>query len=139
MNFKSIFVFMIYLSTYAFSHSPATLTFQVNDEESGEGITNAHIQLVHQMDPALSYSAYTDTTGYAEIGGVKTAIEDQGLHTPTRLVLEQNYPNPFNPVTTMRFQTSQSSEVSLAIYNIRGERVRSLANQYLPSGAYSVK
>jgi hypothetical protein len=52
--------------------------------------------------------------------------------------LKQNYPNPFNPNTTIRFLLSVRSEVKLNIFNIRGQKIKSLLNGEKPAGNYSV-
>ncbi|GEM_PF-5925545 len=46
-----------------------------------------------------------------------------------------NYPNPFNPVTTISYSLPQQGTVQLDIYNVRGQRVRSLVNGTMPAGA----
>lgn len=43
--------------------------------------------------------------------------------------LDQNFPNPFNPSTTIRYRTGESGLVTLAIYNVVGQRVRTLVNE----------
>ncbi|MBU8933645.1 MAG: T9SS type A sorting domain-containing protein [candidate division Zixibacteria bacterium] len=48
--------------------------------------------------------------------------------------LSQNYPNPFNPSTNISFDLPSASHVSLIIYNVTGQRVRSLANSRLRAG-----
>ncbi len=53
---------------------------------------------------------------------------------PSSLVLQQNYPNPFNPYTEIRFSIPKSGEVSLDIYNSRGERVDHLLTARLERG-----
>ncbi|MBN2829712.1 MAG: T9SS type A sorting domain-containing protein, partial [Candidatus Cloacimonetes bacterium] len=55
---------------------------------------------------------------------------------PTRLI--GNYPNPFNPETTIKFSISKSSNVDLSIYNIKGQRVRTLTNQQYQQGEHSI-
>lgn len=57
---------------------------------------------------------------------------------PANYELYQNYPNPFNPRTTIRFGIPRSGEVSLKIYNIRGQLVRTLVNGYFESGYHIV-
>ena len=53
---------------------------------------------------------------------------------PLRTELLGNFPNPFNPSTTIRYQVSNDAFVSIGIYNIRGQRVRTLVNEYLRAG-----
>jgi hypothetical protein len=48
------------------------------------------------------------------------------------------YPNPFNPTTTLYFEIDEAAPVSLAIYNIRGQKVRSFDLGQLPSGSHNV-
>jgi uncharacterized lipoprotein YddW (UPF0748 family) len=54
-------------------------------------------------------------------------------------ILEQNYPNPFNPTTTIRIQVAAAGLVTLKIYNLLGQEVASLINDYLTPGAYNFK
>ncbi len=54
------------------------------------------------------------------------------------VVLHQNYPNPFNPETTISFSMQQSESVSIEIFNIRGQKVKTLLNEQMPAGEHSV-
>jgi hypothetical protein len=57
-----------------------------------------------------------------------------------RLVVEQNHPNPFNPSTTIRFTAPTRGEVSVRVYNLKGQLVRTLFDQVVEGGvATSVK
>jgi hypothetical protein len=47
---------------------------------------------------------------------------------PLEFELAQNYPNPFNPTTTIPFTLNKAEEVSLAVYNVNGELIRTLVN-----------
>lgn len=53
--------------------------------------------------------------------------------------LDQNMPNPFGPNTTIRFTLSEASIASLRVYNLRGQEVAILVNEYKPSGKYELK
>ncbi len=57
---------------------------------------------------------------------------------PVKMALLQNYPNPFNPSTTIEFNISTPSKVSLVIYNIQGEVVVTLADGFLSPGVYTI-
>ena len=57
---------------------------------------------------------------------------------PTTYAIAQNYPNPFNPTTTIKYQLPQVSDVKLVIYNVLGQRVRTLVNNRMETGYHSV-
>jgi len=49
-----------------------------------------------------------------------------------------NYPNPFNPSTTISFTTPEESNVELSVYNIRGQKIRTLLNNQTTAGEHSI-
>ncbi|MDP8269618.1 MAG: right-handed parallel beta-helix repeat-containing protein, partial [Candidatus Tenebribacter davisii] len=49
-----------------------------------------------------------------------------------------NFPNPFNPETTIRYQLPNNGKVELAIYNLKGQKVKQLLSDQLSAGQYSV-
>ncbi|HQO09237.1 MAG TPA: T9SS type A sorting domain-containing protein [Clostridiales bacterium] len=66
-----------------------------------------------------------------------TGIGDDEPAGISDFILDQNYPNPFNPVTTIRFELKNTINVSLHIYNTRGEKVDTLIeNEILKKGSY---
>jgi hypothetical protein len=58
---------------------------------------------------------------------------------PEHYILRQNYPNPFNGTTVIRFDLVQSAPTRLVIYNILGQRVRTLIDSELSPGEYIVR
>ncbi|HWP82728.1 MAG TPA: fibronectin type III domain-containing protein [Bacteroidota bacterium] len=60
------------------------------------------------------------------------------LHLPLQVELGQNYPNPFNLRTIIPFAIPTQSEVELAIYNLLGQRVRTLIRETMDGGYYDV-
>jgi hypothetical protein len=57
---------------------------------------------------------------------------------PRRYELSQNYPNPFNPVTLIHYELPRGSDVRLTVYNLLGQKVRSLVSGYQGAGRYDV-
>ncbi len=57
---------------------------------------------------------------------------------PAAFELDQNYPNPFNPATTIRFSITDPDVVTLAVYNILGQRLSTLLAERREAGTYSV-
>jgi len=77
-------------------------------------------------------------TLFRGIPGGSSSKDELGL--PADLVLSQNYPNPFNPSTIVEFSLPEASDVTLEIYNILGQRVKTLIDgQKLQAGKHSVE
>jgi len=74
----------------------------------------------------------------SELAFVVTSVASDGLNLPERFSLYQNYPNPFNPSTQIRFELPEATQVILEIFNLRGERVRTLQDEHKPAGFYTV-
>ena len=86
-----------------------------------------------------------DRAGHAlaegrELPGVlysPTSVED-GEETPEQFALTQNSPNPFNPSTTIRYAITEPGRVSLTIYDLLGQQVRTLVDAHHSPGTYNV-
>ena len=57
---------------------------------------------------------------------------------PQKFELFQNYPNPFNPNTTIKFALPKESQVDLSVFNILGEKIKELKNEFMKPGYYEV-
>ncbi len=69
---------------------------------------------------------------------IATSVQSNEHAVPSGFALEQNYPNPFNPSTSIGFSVGSSSFVSMRLYDALGREIRSLVNQKLDAGTYSV-
>lgn len=72
----------------------------------------------------------------------KGALEVKEVNTPTKptvFSLAQNYPNPFNPKTMIRFGLPKDSWVKLEVYNILGQKVKTLVDERLTAGLKEVE
>lgn len=65
-------------------------------------------------------------------------IVEVNVEAPAKLVLYQNSPNPFNPTTEIKFALPKNSNVELSIYNMLGEKVKTLANGMMNAGEHKV-
>ncbi|XWN38428.1 MAG: right-handed parallel beta-helix repeat-containing protein [Balneola sp.] len=111
-------------STKAISESGevVSLTFRLKDENSSPSLSVLRFQ-ANEVD-------LTATT----VGN-----EDVVLNVPDEFNLYQNYPNPFNPSTTIGFDVPNGkTQIRLEIYNILGQRVKTLVNDVYSAGRYKV-
>jgi len=65
------------------------------------------------------------------------SIEDLTIPFPNTISIS-NYPNPFNPSTTISYNIPQSGQTELKIYNIRGQLVKQLVNEYQECGEHTI-
>lgn len=71
-------------------------------------------------------------------GGVNT-LSAMSHPTPSTYTLSQNYPNPFNPETQIAYSLAEAGRVRLTIYNLLGQKVRSLVDATQATGSYEVR
>ncbi len=109
--------------------------------------TNNWLQAVHFIDGNTGWAVGEGNTILKTTdGGINwfqqsigtTNTEEEKNNMPAQFVLEQNYPNPFNPTTSIRYQVSGSSNVSLEVYDVLGKEVTTLVNEEKPTGTYKV-
>ena len=92
------------------------------------------------IDNDGKYELIVDTGAGFEIWGDGTTIGISGgspTYTPQAYKLSQNFPNPFNPSTKIEYAVQQAGHVTIRVFNLRGELVKTLVDQDRPSGEYS--
>ncbi len=60
------------------------------------------------------------------------------VNAPLSFGLQQNYPNPFNPTTIIKYSLDKPGMVKLSVYNVLGQEVSTLVNNYKEAGYYTV-
>ena len=63
---------------------------------------------------------------------------DDASTAPKNFMLHENYPNPFNPTTQIRFDIPRISNVTLTIYNMLGQKVRTFTMHSAPAGYHAL-
>jgi photosystem II stability/assembly factor-like uncharacterized protein len=66
-------------------------------------------------------------------------VESASSEIPEKFVLEQNYPNPFNPSTKIRWQSPFGSHQNIKVYDVLGNEVLTLIDEYRSAGFYEVE
>jgi len=127
-----------------------------NPDNPGVDLTIRDWQVVeiplHLLDPtvpleSVEFGGTADGTFYlddirlvAETPPPITAVlEEHQPGGPSDFALSQNYPNPFNSSTTIRFDLPQTGEVNLAVYNLTGQKVATLAHGNRQPGSYTLQ
>jgi probable HAF family extracellular repeat protein len=129
-----------------------TIRYSSSDVESSEQELTLR---VHQFDDSamrwVVIGGSVDTTHNEVVSGISepgvyalfmtivpTGIDDPpGQESlPQRFELRQNYPNPFNPVTTIEYSIPSRALVTIEIFNMLGQRVRTMVNETKSVGSY---
>ncbi len=115
--------------------------FGVNAEDNESGFGLNHIENIDANSATVAsqfgsinpnrYNAWNFDTGRP---GLLAVEELAGI--PDQFKLSNNYPNPFNPTTSIEFQIPIASEVTLTIYNITGQEIAKIHNDFVEVGSY---
>lgn len=79
------------------------------------------------------------SAGYILGEETPSGIDDKGFEIPYSFILMPNYPNPFNPVTTLSWQIPEGGWQVLKVFDILGNEVVTLVDEYRPAGNYKVE
>ncbi|UCE24167.1 MAG: T9SS type A sorting domain-containing protein [Candidatus Zixiibacteriota bacterium] len=113
----------------------------INTEHSGKTIT-----LDSCFYPPNGYWILAGSGGNFSWGGPYTftlfdpmtaVASGDDVNLPRAFALNQNYPNPFNPTTELIFDVPHRSHVRIAIFNVLGQKVRTLVDEVLAAGSYA--
>ena len=114
-------------------------SYEVIGFVSGAGSTT-ELRNYSFADDNLSTSSYTYRLKQLDFDGTfeysQEVIVD--VIAPAVYSLEQNYPNPFNPSTSINFNIAEAGMVKLAVYNLLGQEVKSLVNEFKEAGQHTI-
>ncbi len=86
--------------------------------------------------PQDQFEIVQDVCSWMNAGGSKPNFT--GADVPAAYGLSQNYPNPFNPMTTIKYDIKEKGAVTVKVYNVAGQLVRTLVNGTKDAGSYAV-
>lgn len=105
--------------------------------ESDTGMNNlGQLIIIDDAAPGDAYEGNLWFSDDAERYPTSSIAEPAQL--PDRASLKGNYPNPFNPSTTIRFELSSHSAVTLEVFDQMGRKVRTLIDKTMPAGSHDV-
>jgi hypothetical protein len=149
----------IHSSSGSVSMAGALVYANRNGEVAGYAITNEKGNYAIEGLAPGTYSVMVDKLGCSETGSKTatvsyslagnpvgatidfsinelTGVTQTSTQLPAQFMLEQNYPNPFNPSTTIDYALNESGIVTLKVYNLLGQEVRTLVNGFQNAGSY---
>ncbi len=113
------------------------------DPDNGQNLpANPDSFYAHVYFSDLVHKALVAQWLYDSLSRVPTSVEESERSIPAHFSLSQNYPNPFNPDTKIGYNIAEGHDqpvpVSLTIYNILGQAVRTLVDEPQRTGRYEV-
>ncbi|UCE04825.1 MAG: PQQ-binding-like beta-propeller repeat protein, partial [bacterium] len=91
--------------------------------------------------PGYIHSSPAITNNYLYVGGSDGnlyAFRKPAIRQPQHYFLYQNYPNPFNIVTKIKYELPKAGYVSLSVFNLLGQEVKTLVDEYREPGFYEI-
>ncbi len=126
MKFKILFFFLFGAAASIYSQSMLIVT------------TGAEITVSTGADICADSVAGIIQGGGTICGSPNSVDLEVGEKIPREFSLEQNFPNPFNPTTKISWQSPVSSHQTLKVYDVLGNELTVLVNQFLEAGSYSI-
>lgn len=129
--------------------TPKNLTNTHTDDEmyptiSLTGNTNTQFNVHYQSTKGPGSSSFTDNAPVYRVYQCYQKVTIVGVNNisttvPEKFSLKQNFPNPFNPTTSIRFDVTKSSKMTLSVYDASGKLVQTLINnEVVPTGTNEV-
>ena len=126
VNILDLLIVAAHLDECTITSAPSTLT----------KVEYEHLDI---LDEWLTEAHRVDQTDYVLRKGIAVLEALSKTVIPVRTVLHPNYPNPFNPETWIPYDLARDTSVSITIYNLKGEIIRTLNLGFQSAGTYRTK
>jgi hypothetical protein len=107
---------------------PVPVTIKITPTESMDYSAAFNVASNDTNNPAIAIQLNADFTSVSNDNTPVYTTEFKG-----------NYPNPFNPTTTIAFSLEKASDVAISIYNIRGQKVKTVVNGKVDAGNHNIQ
>ena len=127
-------VFSITMTFNAGAPKTATYKYGINAHDNEAGFAKNHTENVYEPPNFRHHDIFGEQDTLYALG-----ISDLATNIPVKYRVFQNYPNPFNPTTTIPFALVQAAHVKLEIYNLLGQKVRTLVDRKMNPGVHRIE
>jgi photosystem II stability/assembly factor-like uncharacterized protein len=103
------------------------------------GLANTIAEVLGENSNTLYVGPYEGGVWKRSITNILTDVNKDISDVPYKFILLQNYPNPFNPSTKISWQAPVSGWQTLKVYDVLGNEVATLVNEYRPAGTYEIE
>ena len=141
MSYRYLFLIFLYVISLSYPllsqdlNDVAIFGF-VTDRATGQPVSGVLVVAINKVNPTERSAAVSDASGKYVINLV-TDVWLTPSDGPSKFQLYQSYPNPFNPSTVIAFQIPKVTEVHLVVYNILGQKIKTLIDEALAPGVYT--
>ena len=119
---------LAFLLVYSNNVEGDSIYFRIHEPETDK---------TREIEETLLFQS-DEIIGDLETPFVFTALGIGDELVPYDFYLRQNYPNPFNPITTIEYGLPHDERVELMIYNVLGQKVKTLVNEPKKAGRYTI-
>ena len=119
----------------------AILYYQGTTKEYVEFLRDENVTNSAGIDFYNAWAAHGKAAPVPMVTGYTNLVLDPtglGQSPVAKTALFQNSPNPFNPTTSIRYSLKERQQVSIRIYDVSGQLVRTLVNEERPAGVQEV-
>ena len=140
MTKRNIFFIIFFISIIGQWLLAETITLSgtlLNGRGNIEKCDQVRIKL-YRNSKATAFT-YTDESGAFSFELTVSGLNPYNMDTPDDFSLDQNYPNPFSENTMLSYRINTPGVAKLNVYDIRGQKVRSLVQDYHYTGRYNLQ
>jgi len=107
-------------------------------EVTSDKIRNPSQDFCFQVDSLVKTNYYWDDTKGVTYNCISPTSGRFAKTAPVAFAISENYPDPFNPVTQFTLDLLEQTHVSFHIYNVAGQKVKTLANEIMSAGSHTL-